>query len=352
MTGVFHEYIGSIHLHTTASDGAASHEEVARIASRAGLDLLIATDHNVLSPGIDARHGEVLLIVGEEIHDTKRDPEANHYLALDIQAHIPGDGASAQEVIDDVEAQGGFGFIAHPFEHSPAFTKEPELSWVDWQASGYTGLEIWNYMSEFKSYLHDLPRALLYILFPQAAITGPFPETLAKWDELLLHRRTVAISGTDAHGNVYSLGPLRRALLPYEHCFRAVRTHILTSEPLDGELERDKALVYEALKGGHCFVAYDAIGDATGFRFFARSGESSATMGAQISRVGHVEFEIVSPLRSELRLLRNGRVVAQNRGRKLRHTTTEDGVFRVEAYRRHLLKSRGWVFTNPIYVRP
>jgi hypothetical protein len=70
------------------------------------------------------------------------------------------------------------------------------------------------------------------------------------------------------------------------------------------------------------------------------------------SRVGDVEFEIVSPLRSELRLLRNGRVVAQNRGRTLRHTTTEDGVYRVEAHRRHLLKSRGWVFTNPIYVRP
>jgi len=352
MTGVFHEYVGSIHLHTTASDGAASHQEVAHIASRAGLDLLIVTDHNVFAPGIDGWHSDVLLIVGEEIHDTKRDPEANHYLALDIQEHIPGDGAGAQEVIDAVEDQGGFGFIAHPFEHSPAFTKEPELSWVDWQASGYTGLEIWNYMSEFKSYLHDLPRALLYILVPQLAIKGPFPETLAKWDELLLHRRTVAISGTDAHGNVYSLGPLRRALLPYEHCFRAVRTHVLTSEPLDGELDGDRSLVYEALKTGRCFVAYDAIGDSAGFRFFARSGKSSATMGAEISRVGGVEFEIVSPLRSELRLLRNGQVVARNKGRTLHHKTAENGVYRVEAYRRHLLKNRGWVFTNPIYVRP
>jgi hypothetical protein len=39
----------------------------------------------------------------------------------------------------------------------------------------------------------------------------------------------------------------------------------------------------------------------------------------------------------------------------LRWTTaampTKKGVYRVEAYRSFLLRKRGWVFTNPIYVR-
>ena len=65
-----HEYVGSIHLHTTASDGAAAHEEVARLASLSGLDFLIVTDHNVLTTGLDGWYGECLLLVGEEIHDT------------------------------------------------------------------------------------------------------------------------------------------------------------------------------------------------------------------------------------------------------------------------------------------
>ena len=224
-----HEYVGSIHLHTSASDGAMSYHEVASVASDAGLDFLIVTDHNVFTGGMDGWYGDVLLLVGEEVHDTKRIPAANHYLALDIERHVPGDGASAQEVIDAVNAQGGFGFLAHPFEHSPPFTREPELPWVDWSATGYTGLEIWNYMSEFKSYVRDVGRALLYIYFPQAPMRGPFQETLAKWDELLQHRKIAAMSGTDAHGNTYRFGPLRRQILPYEHCFRAVRNHIITT---------------------------------------------------------------------------------------------------------------------------
>jgi hypothetical protein len=259
---------------------------------------------------------------------------------------------SSQQVIDAVGAQGGFGFLAHPFERSPAFTGEPELPWVDWQVSGYTGLEIWNYMSEFKSYLHDLRRALFLIFWPQWAIRGPFPETLAKWDELLACGRTVAIAGTDAHGNPYRLGPLRRAVLPYEHCFRAVRTHALLPAPFQGELEHDRALVYDALRAGNCFVAYDAIGDSTGFRFTARSGEVSAGTGEEMPLSSNVEFTITSPLKAHLRLLRNGRVVAGHEGRTLSYSTAEPGVYRVEAYRRHLAKSRGWVFTNPIYVRP
>ena len=160
------------------------------------------------------------------------------------------------------------------------------------------------------------------------------------------------MAGTDAHGNPYSLGPLRRAILPYEHCFQAVRTHILSPEPLEGELEHDRALVYQALRAGSCFVGYDAIGDPKGFHFSAQSGGHRAAMGEKISLSGKVEFSISSPLKADLRLLRDGQVVARHEGRTLNYSTAEPGVYRVEAYRKHLGKSRGWVFTNPIYVRP
>jgi hypothetical protein len=345
-----YEYVGSIHLHTTSSDGAASHEEVSRIASEAGLDFLIVADHNVLVSDKDGWYGDVLLLVGEEIHDTEREPEANHYLAFDIEQDVFPYANSPQAVINAVNAQGGFGFIAHPFEHSPPFTGEPELPWVDWQVTGYTGLEIWNYMSEFKSYLHSLLRTLFLIFFPRVAVSGPFPETLGKWDELLKERKTAAIAGTDVHGNTYSLGPLRRAILPYEHCFQAARTHIVTPLPFKGELEHDKELVYQALKEGRCFTAYDGIGDAHGFRFSAQNSEEIVGMGQEIYLGDGVEFDISSPLPADLRLLKDGQVIARFEGRRLSHATKESGVYRVEAYRRHLFKSRGWVFTNPIYV--
>ncbi len=345
------EYVGSIHLHTSSSDGAATHEEVAHLASRAGLDFLIVTDHNVLVKDKDGWYGDLLLLVGEELHDSQRSPEASHYLAFDIEEHIDADNKSSQAVIDEVNAQGGFGFIAHPFEHSPAFTREPELPWVDWDVTGYTGLEIWNYMSEFKSYLDNLRRVLFFVYFPQAIMRGPFPETLAKWDELLESRKTAAIAGTDVHGNTYRFGPLRRAILSYDHCFKAARTHVVASEPFTRELEHDKALVYEALKEGRCFAAYDAIAESSGFRFTASNGPQRVGMGQEISLSGgRLDFEISSPLRAQLSLLRDGQIIAQTNGKQLSHTARESGVYRVEALRRHLFRRRGWVFTNPIYA--
>jgi hypothetical protein len=119
------------------------------------------------------------------------------------------------------------------------------------------------------------------------------------------------MAGTDAHGNTYRLGPLRRAVLPYKHCFQAVRTHILSPAPFAGELEHDLAVVYQSLRAGNCFVAYDAIGDSKGFRFTGLSGEISAGMGEEISLSRRVDFTVSSPLKADLRLLRDGQVVAR-----------------------------------------
>jgi len=107
-------------------------------------------------------------------------------------------------------------------------------------------------------------------------------------------------------------------------------------------------LVYEALRNGHAFVAYDLIGDSRGFRFVARSGNDEATMGEEIAL--EAEFEVVSPLPALLRLVHRGKVVAQERGKSLRYRPKEKGAYRVEAYRHYLFKNRGWVFTNPIYL--
>jgi hypothetical protein len=355
------EYVGNIHLHTTCSDGTATHEEIARIAQGVGLDFVIPTDHNVLAKGKEGWYGHTLLLVGEEIHDTQRVPEANHYLAFNITKDVACYAKAPQAVIDAVNAQGGFGFIAHPFEHSAPLVNEAALPWLDWTVAGYTGLEIWNYMSEFKAHLPNVLRAVLSVYFPQAAMIGPFPETLARWDELLRTRKVVAICGSDAHAITYRIGPLNKKVFSYKHLFRASNLHILTGEVFNGQLDHDKAVIYDALRKGHCFTAYDLLGDTRGFRFAAASyppdcksgvsGAAESIMGDEIILQSQILFEVSSPQRAHIRLLRDGTIVAHTRGKKLHYTAREQGVYRVEAYRRYLFRKRGWVFTNPIYVR-
>jgi hypothetical protein len=345
------EYVGNIHLHTSHSDGHATHEQIAAIAGQAGLDFVMPTDHNTYVPGMDGWYGNTLLLVGEEIHDVHRAPQANHLLLFDVGEGLVQHAQDPQALINAVNERGGLGFIAHPFEHSGAYASEPEINWLDWEVTGFTGLSIWNYMSEFKSYAKSAPSTVLAAYFPQAVIRGPYPETLRKWDDLLRERKTPILCASDAHGTTYHLGPLSRVVLPYDYLFRTVNMHILTPEPFDGQLDHDAALVYDALSEGRGFAAYDGIGPARGFHFGARSDREEAIMGEELPLHNGVELTASAPLSADIRLLRNGQIIARAEGKSLRYVTDQPGAYRVEVYRRYWLRKRGWIFSNAVHVR-
>ncbi len=79
-----YERIGNLHIHSRYSDGTGGHEEIAHFAAQAGLDFLIVTDHNLYLAGRQGWYGDVLLLVGEELHDPGR-AQVNHYLAFNIR---------------------------------------------------------------------------------------------------------------------------------------------------------------------------------------------------------------------------------------------------------------------------
>jgi hypothetical protein len=348
----FYALRGNLHVHTTLSDGNVDHRTLARIAARAGLDFVVVTDHNRYRPGLDGWRDGTLLLVGQEVHDPARDLQSSHLLCFDISEDLSDYAPDPQAVVDAVAAQGGFTFLAHPFERDVAdFLPEPNISWRDWDVTGYAGIELWNYMSEFKSQLKNKAHAMLYAYFPALSAKGPYPETLAKWDELLAAHPVAVLGGSDAHGTRYHAGPISRVVLPYDYLFRCLNTYLLSPAPLTGALAHDKALVYGALRAGRGFLGYERPAPVDGFLFWARSGGGEATMGEELALLGTVELRVSLPEPARLRLLRNGRVVARSRGRHLAFVSHLPGVYRVEAYRRHAGRSRGWIFSNPIYVR-
>lgn len=347
-----YEYAGNPHVHTSYSDGQALHAEIAQAAVKAGLDFVIVTDHNVWVDGCERYYGKVMLLVGEEIHDVRREPQANHLLVYNAESELVKYASDPQTLIDAANARGGICYLAHPYEYrSPVGPDMMAIPWVDWEISGYTGFEIWNYMSEFKALARSRLSAIYYAYFPANGIRGPFPITLQHWDHLLAQgRRIAAIGGADAHGETYSMGPLKRVVFPYEKLFRCVNTHILTEHPFSGDVARDKELVYEAFRTGHTWVGYDLLAPTRGFRFNARSINNQATIGEELMRTGATKFDVQTPADAEIRLICNGHPVARTSGQRLQYTTAEAGAYRVEAYRRHRGARRGWIFSSPIYV--
>ncbi|HEX9837766.1 MAG TPA: CehA/McbA family metallohydrolase [Anaerolineales bacterium] len=352
-----HEIVVNLHMHTRYSDGSGTHKDIAQAAIKTGLDTVIVTDHNVLVQGLEGYYrvgpNRVLLLVGQEIHDQDRVPQKNHLLVLNANRDLATLADDPQALINGVAEAGGLSFIAHPRDPAAPAFKETDISWEAWEVQGYTGIELWNGLSELKTLVPTKLHGAFYAYFPQFIGHSPIFETLQRWDELLISgQRIVAIGGSDAHAMHMSMGPLHRVVFPYQFHFRTVNTHAFIPKPLTGDVPTDKKMIYDALAAGRCFVGYDLPASTRGFRFTGRGREKTVIMGEELPAKGGVTLQAHLPEPAEIRMLRDGKLIGKwKESYASTHIATEPGVYRVEAWRNYLGRKRGWIFSNPIYVR-
>ncbi|GAC1449343.1 MAG: CehA/McbA family metallohydrolase [Ktedonobacterales bacterium] len=105
-----------LHMHTTASDGVGTVEQMLTFAQEhTNLDVIAITDHDTLDGALRARdlvmagNYRFEFIVGEEISTRE-----GHLLALFLERRVPA-GLSIELSIDLVHEQGGLAIVAHPF---------------------------------------------------------------------------------------------------------------------------------------------------------------------------------------------------------------------------------------------
>jgi hypothetical protein len=354
-----HEYVGNLHVHTRFSDGAATHAEIAEAALLAGLDFVIFTDHNLWLDSIegyygDEQRGHVLLLAGEEVHDRTRMPQCNHVLAYGAGREVVSHAHSLGELLQAIRDSGGMSFIAHPDDRSVAWLKEPAIPWLDRYVAGFTGIEVWNYMSRFKEHIQTRQEALHAVFRPEEVMVGPSPRTLALWDQLLgAGHRTVGIGGADAHGTRVGIGPFAHTVFAYDYLFSCVNTHLLTRHPISGDLQRDRQMLYQSLRQGRAFIGYEIPGSTRGFRYTAQGQNTSVTMGEHI-RLGHgVTLQVLAPARAHIKIICHGEIVAEeDHVENLTHVVRQEGAYRAEVWRMYQRIERAWILSNPIYVAP
>jgi hypothetical protein len=314
-----------IHVHSTWSDGTGTVPQIMRAAAKAGVDVVLLTDHDTLAArdhGQEGWHGDVLLLVGEEVT-----PLDNHYLAFGIERIIEKRGQSPAEVCREVEAQGGFGVAAHPFSEGSKLFRRRGIPFHDLEC--LKGLELWSFVNDTGQSIERLRDIVKFLVSPNRYVDHPPARNLREWDRLCRARPVVAIGGLDAHQVGIRVGrwvPLR--LMSYKRSFRHIRTHVL----VDGEPSRDS--VFAALREGRCYIAMDSLAPARGFTF-QTDGE---TLRVQLPRAARI------------RLLRDGTEVATVSGRALDHPVTGPGAYRVEAYLHAYGRERTWILSNPLYL--
>ncbi len=337
-------YKGAVHIHTIFSDGSEDVRSIAKSAKKAGLDFIIITDHN----NFEAKEGiieGVLVIKGEEISPLNK---KNHYLAFDIKELILPD-EDPKKNVENVKAQGGFGFAAHPFDGRGGKRKNsyPPIFWTDEEVIP-DGVEIWNYFSSWGEKYNDkniFTKACAYF-FKNCFVKAPDNLSIEWWDKLNRQSEKIipALMGVDAHALKY------RDIIPvtvfdYLPMFKTLTNAIILNNPLEGDFKKQKQDVLNALKNASC-VMFNQYVSKNIPEIYISNRDKKAYSGEKINLDDETYLNIKTKGKYLLKIIYNGEELYHFQTDCCRMLIDRTGKYRIEIYK----KDRGYAFSNPIVV--
>ena len=328
----FVDYKGVVHVHSfLGGHSSGTFSEIISAAQANQLQFVIMTEHtekdfDTAAMTLSGMHGGVLFINGNETNA----PNGDRLLVL------PGDVSIAAypEQFKSLDTPGLKGVEVYN-----VFTNAKQINPV---------LAFFDVLWSQRSYPESI--FALYLQRPD--------ENLKRWDQASARSRLTATAGNDAHANIGvslkdSSGKtlLGIRLDPYETSFRLVRLHVL----LEQNKPLDATSLLEAVKAGHCFIAFDFLGDSSGFTFEAENSGERKMQGDEISLKPETRLRVQTAVSSRVVLFKDGAVVLDESGISAKElAVTERGVYRVEVYLPQLgnpVAQKPWIISNPIYVR-
>ena len=347
---------GAIHVHTNRSDGTGTIDEVAKAASRAGLDFVVLTDHGdgTRPPEPPAYRSGVLVLDGVEIGTS-----AGHYLAIGMTRAPYPLGGDARDVVEDVARLAGFGVIAHPD------SAKDGQGWQHWDLPA-DGIEWLNTDSQWRdeSGLRLARAVLTYPFRPAETLASQLNQgqLLARWDRAASSRPLVALAGADAHariglsggGDPYEGRPFL-AVPSYEASFRAFSLQLVTPGPRSGRAEEDARAVLASLRAGRLHTVIDGWATPAIFEFSARGGGIEVAEGGEVRAADPMVMHVRSnaPLYAAVVLLRDGVEVHRVDRQSMVYATDRPGRYRVEIWlgRPGKRSPIPWLVSNAITLR-
>lgn len=131
---------GNLHSHTTNSDGKVEPQVRVDGYVGQGYDYLCLSDHHKITR-IDtvSAPDDFTLIQGVELHpDNPFGGQRHHFVCLNLEEDIDAENLPPQRVIDQVRAQGGQAWLAHPHWSSVNIARDTM------PLTGLSGIEVFN----------------------------------------------------------------------------------------------------------------------------------------------------------------------------------------------------------------
>lgn len=336
-------YSGAVHIHSKFSDGTGDIGTITKAAKKAGLDWIIITDHNSLEVEEGFING-VCVIRGEEISPNEGN---NHYLAFGTDKLINPD-MKPEDYIEEVHAQSGFGFAAHPDELQTRKNSAKPIRWLDKNIIP-DGVEIWNWFSVWADNYDSkniFTSAYAY-LFKDKLITKPYPETLGWWDEINNKSEKIvpAAGGVDAHALKIKDYIIPVTIFPYEDMFRTITNVINLNEKLSDDFNCAKKQILNAVKTGRNLIVNRKLCKKLPEIFVNNTG-TIAYCGESIVCDNNTYITIKLGKKFTVRLLCDGKIVFEKQTAGVKIPLKNKGKYRAEVS----LNNLGYAYSNPIMV--
>lgn len=363
-TGYF-DYKGVLNVHTSLSLGSSGAASIIESAQAADLDFIIFTDLNIFPTKTDfseSYHGHLLTLFGGKY--SYLDSRFIYYNKN--QERIGSSLGEAQIKIADLLSQNNRSnkdsllIMAHPFDSN--------FSWKGELAPGIDGIELINIKSLSlqrwaETKLSTIWSLLIYPFNSRLALIRLFsePENVAAfYDQVVQKRKLLAFAGSEASAKAIPLANYFIEFPTYVRNFELASNHVLLKSELTGNFQNDKQKIFNALKDGNFYLAFDIIGDPKGFLATMEEQNKKYLMGSSVPlgkklflkvKIPHIEkyfFEII--------VYKNGEKYKIVNSYDLEMPVTEKGVYRVQVRVSPLwpfpdaIRWISWIYTNPFYV--
>jgi hypothetical protein len=128
---------GSLHTHSTQSDGKLSPAENMQWHAEHGYNFVGITDHNRVTDPLAFTSAPPLLAIPSTEISTRRGAVEYHVVGIGVNELPAAAGSDPQAAIDAINALGGLAFVAHPYWHDLTLDDLLPLH-------GHIGIEIFN----------------------------------------------------------------------------------------------------------------------------------------------------------------------------------------------------------------
>lgn len=329
------ELRGAWHLHTTRSDGLGTLDEVVAAARAAGLQFVVVTDHNLVTPEEAGWRGGVLVI---EAHEAST--RWGHLVAPGAPRALTPEEREA-DPLAAIAALGGQAVLAHPLHPTRPFT--------GWGREPWRGLEVVSNDAAFGEVKAGRAAgrfllALLTLPFDGgqavAALVPPPGPALALLDGAQAGappapRRP---DGRPSPGRVLLCAADAHGYPSYRAAFEAFSMHVPVTPTGDGAA--DGRAVLAALLDGRAACVFDSTAPAAGVTL-APAADRTLLLAAGGAPIDPAEARLVrdgTPL---------GAAEAAAGGVRFRCPGgCGPGTYRAEAWK----GGRPWIFTNPVII--